>query len=270
MSEITAFLMVKNEEELLPACLDSLAGCIDRIEVLDTGSSDGTRALLAARAAAPEGPPLDWAATTFRGFGPTRQQSLERVRTPWALWIDADEIVSPELARRLRELRASGELDRHQAWRIRRVARVLGRTMKQRNLANDRVLRLFRTDLGRISDSVVHEGVSLPAGASVGWLAEPLWHDTMIRWRDYLAKVDHYTTLDAERRLRDPSWFHLATGGPLTFLRNYVGRGGVRDGWPGLVWAATSAWSTWLLDWKLLRGAGRGPKSADRRSRRRP
>jgi len=257
MGAITAFLIVKNEARRLPDCLDSLAGCVDAIVVLDTGSTDGTTGYLARRANAPDGPPLIWDRVPFRGFGPTRQAALERVTTPWALWIDADETVSPALAGRLAALHRTGELGRHDAWRIRRPARVLGRVMTQRNLANDRVLRLFRTDFGEITPTPVHEGLTLPVGATIGEIDEPLIHDTMVSWRSYLAKVQHYTTLDARRRLRDPSWLHLLTGAPAAFLRNWLGRGGWRDGWPGLVWALTSAWSVLLLDWKLLRGAGR-------------
>lgn len=256
---ITAFLIVKNEEDLLPRCLDSLTGCVDRILVLDTGSTDGTLDYLARRAVAADGPPLAWDQVAFRGFGPTRQEALDRVTTAWAFWIDADETVSSALHGRLVDLRRSGELAAHDAWRIRRPARVLGREMTQRDLANDRVLRLFRRDRGRISDSLVHEGLDLPPDASVGWLPEPLLHDTMIRWRDYLAKVDHYTTLDAERAVRRFSWIHLATGGPVAVVRNYLARGGIRDGWPGLVWAVTCAWSEWLLDWKLLQRHRRRP-----------
>ena len=42
MSKITALLMVRNEEELLPRCLASLAGAVDRVLLFDTGSDDGT------------------------------------------------------------------------------------------------------------------------------------------------------------------------------------------------------------------------------------
>lgn len=256
MTAITAFLIVKDEERALPACLDSIDTCVDAIVVLDTGSTDGTCDYLARRAARAEGPPLSWDRVPFTGFGPTRQLALDRVTTPWALWLDADETVSPSLAAALQQLRRDGRLGDHDAWRLRRASRVLGHVMRQRNLARERVVRLFQPATARITPTPVHEGVELPTSASIGDIDAPLWHDTLVSWREYLAKVDHYTTLDAQRQIRPASWLHLLVGTPAAFLRNYVGRGGIVDGWPGLVWAVTSAWSSCLLDWKLLRARG--------------
>lgn len=46
MNSITAFMIVKNEEELLPRCLGSLVGLVDELMILDTGSTDGTLDIL--------------------------------------------------------------------------------------------------------------------------------------------------------------------------------------------------------------------------------
>jgi hypothetical protein len=42
---ISLCLMVRNEEEALPGCLQSAADLVDEIIVVDTGSTDGTREL---------------------------------------------------------------------------------------------------------------------------------------------------------------------------------------------------------------------------------
>jgi glycosyltransferase involved in cell wall biosynthesis len=250
---ITAFSIVKNETANLEACVESLRGCVDRVAIFDTGSTDGTCELLARLAKRADLPPLSWDRLPFEGFGPTYQLALERVETPWALKIDADEQISPQLAERLRALRASGDLAKHDAYYIRRRNRVFGHPMRQSNLANERLLRLFRTVCGSISPTPIHEGIVLVPGARVGEIDAPLWHDSMRSWRAYLAKVDHYTTLDAARGVRPPSVLHLVCGPPTAFVLDFIGRGGIRDGWPGFVWALTKAWSIGLRDWKLLR-----------------
>ncbi len=250
---LTAFLIVRDEEALLPRCLASLAGVADEVAAIDTGSRDGTRDVLAAAAASGRFRRFDWTERPFTNFGALRQASLALVQTTWALWIDADEALSPALRLRLRELRRRGELATCDGWEIQRVNRVLGRVMTGRNLSGQHILRLFRAEGARFSDSLVHEGIVLPAGSRVGRLREPLLHEAMTSWRAYLRKVDLYTTLDAASGAKPFRPLHLLTTGPLTFLRHWLGRGGWRDGWPGLVWAATSAWGAVLRDCKRAR-----------------
>lgn len=275
MDGITAFLIVRDEERTLPRCLDSLAGVADEVVVLDTGSRDGTPAVLAAEAARGRFRRFRWRAAPFAGFGPTRQAALDLVETEWALWLDADEALSPALRARLAALRGGGAgapsragdegdvphgangptagLAACDGWEILRLNRVLGRVMRGRNLAGQYCLRLFRTARGRLTADAVHEGIVLAPGARVGRLDEPLLHETMPAWRPYLAKVDLYTTLAVAAETRQFNALHLLFAWPSTFLRHYVGRGGWRDGWPGLVWAATSGWSSLLRDLKRAR-----------------
>lgn len=254
MSSITAFLIVKNEETLLPRCLESLRGVVEELAVLDTGSSDGTLAVVEKESARGHFRRVQLGHHRFRDFGSARQACLDLVNTEWALWIDADEMLSPLLRARLLEMKQGGHLADHPGWEIHRVNRVLGRVMKSPALAGNFVLRLFRTGLGRLNDSLVHEGIVLTEGATTGRIEEPLLHDTMTDWRAYLHKVCRYTTLEvAAPRDRRFNPLHLLVTGPHVFLKGYVVRGGFRDGWPGLVWWAVSTWYWVLRDIKRLR-----------------
>lgn len=44
MPSISLCMIVKNEERNLPRCLDSVQDLVDEIVIVDTGSSDATRA----------------------------------------------------------------------------------------------------------------------------------------------------------------------------------------------------------------------------------
>ncbi len=247
-------MIVRNEEVLLPACLASLAGVADELVILDTGSEDGTIALLEAESTAGRFERVRWQPHEFRDFGSARQACLDLVETEWALWMDADETLSPALREALMDLRGAG-LEGSDAWELHRVNRVLGRVMKGRNLTGQYVLRLFRSKRGRLTDSLVHEGLELDPDCLIGRIEPPLFHDTMPSWRPYLRKVDLYTTLDVAGSDRSFSPFHMMFTGISAFWRQYIARTGIRDGWPGFVWAATSAWSATLRDWKLMKRA---------------
>ena len=47
MITISLCMIVKNEEQVLSRCLDSLAGLMDEIIIVDTGSCDRTRGIAA-------------------------------------------------------------------------------------------------------------------------------------------------------------------------------------------------------------------------------
>lgn len=83
---VSAAMIVRDEQHFLPGCLASLAGRVDEIVIVDTGSSDDT--LTIARSA-PDVRLLrhDWTGD----FAAARNLGLEAVKTDWVLYIDADE-----------------------------------------------------------------------------------------------------------------------------------------------------------------------------------
>lgn len=82
---ISAALIVKNEESLLPECLDSLKGIVSDIVVVDTGSTDNTKSIALSKGARVYDYP--W----HDDFSAARNESLRHCRGQWILVIDADE-----------------------------------------------------------------------------------------------------------------------------------------------------------------------------------
>ncbi|MEZ5978114.1 MAG: glycosyltransferase [Planctomycetota bacterium] len=86
-------LIVRDEVDLLPACLESARPHVDEIVVVDTGSRDGT--LDVARAAGARVVELAWT----DDFAAARNASLAAASGDHALVIDADERVADTSAR---------------------------------------------------------------------------------------------------------------------------------------------------------------------------
>lgn len=84
---ITAALIVKNEASRLEQCLASVRPLVDAIVVVDTGSTDDTPAIARRLGATVIDEPWQ------DDFARHRNTALDAVRTPWALVIDADEVV---------------------------------------------------------------------------------------------------------------------------------------------------------------------------------
>jgi len=82
---LTISLIVRNEEQSLGRCLDSVQGLGDEIVVVDTGSTDGTREVAAGRGARVFDFP--WC----DDFAAARNETLRHATGRWVLWLDADE-----------------------------------------------------------------------------------------------------------------------------------------------------------------------------------
>jgi glycosyltransferase involved in cell wall biosynthesis len=96
-------MIVKNEENYLPGCLDSVKGLVDEIVIVDTGSSDSTIEIARKYGAIIiEFPWND-------DFAAARNESLRNCSGEWILYLDADERLTPDSAKNLRNyLLASG------------------------------------------------------------------------------------------------------------------------------------------------------------------
>jgi glycosyltransferase involved in cell wall biosynthesis len=85
---VAATMIVRNEQNFLPACLESLQGRVDEIIVVDTGSTDNSIDI-----ASRYGARLLHHAWE-RDFAAARNMALDAVSCPWVLYIDADERLS--------------------------------------------------------------------------------------------------------------------------------------------------------------------------------
>lgn len=90
---ISACLIVKNEEDNLDACLDSLSGIVDEIVVVDTGSSDRSEEI--ARNHGAKVGRFEWC----EDFSAARNHSIDLATGDWILWIDADERLTQDSKR---------------------------------------------------------------------------------------------------------------------------------------------------------------------------
>lgn len=84
MKTISLVMIVKNEEVALPACLASVASLVDDYVIVDTGSTDGTRAIIARYTTAVYERPFD-------DFVTAKNHALGLARGDYILFMDADE-----------------------------------------------------------------------------------------------------------------------------------------------------------------------------------
>jgi hypothetical protein len=91
-------MIVKDEEEMLPGCLEAVRPFVDELIVVDTGSTDRTVEIAASFGARVLHFPWNGS------FADARNVSLEAATGDWVMYLDADEHLVPEDGPMLREL----------------------------------------------------------------------------------------------------------------------------------------------------------------------
>lgn len=235
MPRLSAIIITQNEAGNIADCLDTLAFCDERI-VVDGGSTDRTVQIAQDKGARVVSHP-------FEGFGAQKEYARSLAAGDWVLSIDADERVSPALAREIGDaIAGTGAI----AYELPRRSTFCGRPMNHSGWFPDYVLRLFRREAGLFSDDIVHERVICQG--KVARLNEPLTHHPVLRIEDALSRMDRYSTAGAEQLLAKGRRVTFMSGifhGLWTFFRTYILRAGILDGREGFLLAAANAEGTY-------------------------
>lgn len=241
---ITACLIVQNEQEHLPAALDSVAFC-DEVVVVDGGSSDRTVEI--ARAAGARVIENPWP-----GYAKQRNVALDAAGGDWIIEVDADERVSPRLRASLEEMLAappSGVALALCPLRHRFLGRLIGLSAKYPAYRS----RIFRPGAYRHDERrEVHEGVEPRERPVV--LEGDLEHELAHGLGEALSDMLAYARLES-RHVTPPAARGYVTGilvRPLAKLlyRTVVDQGW-RDGWRGILKIALDVVSDALV-WVLV------------------
>jgi tetratricopeptide (TPR) repeat protein len=173
--KVSLTMIVRDEQENLPGCLESAAGIFDEIVVVDTGSIDRTREIARAHGARV----IDFA--WIDDFAAARDAALGHATGDYAFWLDADETIDPGGREDLRALLDALEPNSAVAF----TARFYGHAVPDPGLYQDRLFPC-RADIrwtGRIHEvvwpSIRRAGLStLPSGAAVchAGYADPAVH----------------------------------------------------------------------------------------------
>ncbi len=242
MPKLSVTVITRNEAADISEALAS-AAFADEIVVVDSHSTDDTGAI--ARRYTDRVVVRDWP-----GYISQKNYAASIASHDWILSLDADERVTPALADEIRA-RLGGEPG-DAAYRIPRVTWHLGRWIRTTDWYPDHQLRLYDRRSAQWTGRYVHEGVSVRG--QVGRLRGELQHYAYRDIADHLETINRYTTLAAKQMHEDgrrAGLLQLAGHPPLAFLRNYLARGGVRDGVPGFIISSMNAYYVFLKFAKL-------------------
>lgn len=271
-AKLSVVLATFNEEKNLPACLDSVKAITNDIVIVDGSSTDNTVEIAkryGAKVIVTDNPPI---------FHINKQKALEKASHEWILQLDADERISPALAKEIQKILTMSEKDleeyqkslpdrglflRHQklledrdgkientgaynAFFIPRLNYFLGKFLRYGGVYPDGVIRLVRKGKAHFPCKDVHEQIAVQG--RVGWLQNPLYHYDSPTFARYIQRNNRYIDLLAselkkERVGKNPFiMIKYILFLPIHwFVLTYGRHKGFLDGWQGFVFAFFSA-----------------------------
>jgi glycosyltransferase involved in cell wall biosynthesis len=248
-STLSCCIIARDEESNISGCLTSVSFAQERLVVVDSRSSDATADIareLGARVL--EHP--------YQGNIEQKNFALAQAKGEWILSLDADERITESLAREIRALLAAPPAG-VDGYEINRVTYHLGRWIRHGDFYPDWQLRLVRRGTGEWAGVNPHGRVQL--SGRVRRLRGECEHHSYRDLADQIDRIQEFSRIQAHAsrakgrpvRIRD-----MILRPPARFLRAYLFKRGFRDGVPGFVIAAATAFHVFLKyakQWELDR-----------------
>jgi glycosyltransferase involved in cell wall biosynthesis len=243
MQSISVAIVACNEAENIRRTLASVAWA-DEINLVDSGSTDQTVEIAKSFGARVF-------CESWKGYGPQVNSALDKCTCDWILNLDADEWLTPELTSEIQALLSSEPI--YAAYMVPRLNWIFGRWMRHGGLYPDHKLRLFRRGVARLREDT--EPHATPkTQAPIGKLKNHMLHLQYPTVQYYIEHMQRYSTATIPLFLHlgrtSDSFFAFVANTvfnpALTFIKNYIFRGGFLDGREGLIFHLNhSAYVNW-------------------------
>lgn len=238
--KLSAIVIAKNEEARIDRCISSLSFA-DEIIVVDNGSTDRTKEIARKKGADVV------EAKGLHDFAKLRNTGKEKAHGDWFLYIDADEVVTPQLAKEIQNVTRPPD-----SYAIYRKNFYLGQPWP----FEEKILRLFHTSALKEWYGELHESPRVKG--EVGTLHAPLLHDTHRTLEEMVVKTNEWSKIEALLRLRSGHppvvWWRFLRVMLTAFFDSFVWQGGWRAGavgWIESIYQAFSIFITYAKLWEL-------------------
>ncbi|MDQ7005529.1 MAG: glycosyltransferase family 2 protein [Ghiorsea sp.] len=225
MPDISVVMITKNAERKLEQCLASLSS-FPEVIIYDNGSTDNTLDIAA------KFPNVKIFEGEFFGFGETKKHASTLASHDWVFSLDADEVVSVELAKELQSI----NLDTQSCYQVRRDNYYRGKHIKCCGWYPEYIVRLYHRGVTNFSHAKVHETIE-SKGLHIKKLHAPIEHYSFDSVADFLVKIQSYSEIYAND-MQGKKQVSVLAGvgrGLFAFIKSYFFRKGMFCGFEGLV-----------------------------------
>jgi glycosyltransferase involved in cell wall biosynthesis len=240
--KLSVIIPCYNEENNITQCLESVTWA-DEILVVDSFSTDKTVEI--ARKYTDRILQHEYINSAAQ-----KNWTIPQALHDWVLIVDSDERVTPELCNEITTLLAQAPLK--DGYWIRRKNFLFGKEIRHSGWGADSVLRLFRKDLGRYQEKRVHAEVELINTQMLGGYLEHLSVSSLTDWVNKINRYSSWKARDKYEQGTTAPIVHMILRPPVRFIKDYILRLGLLDGWRGFLISALSAFAELVMAAKVV------------------
>jgi glycosyltransferase involved in cell wall biosynthesis len=240
--KISAIIITRNEGSRIASCMESVKWADDVI-VIDNGSSDDTVVIAIKQGAVV-------LKTDIHDFSKIRNLGAESTKGEWLLYVDADELVTPQLREEI--LTIVNEKHKEVAYFISRQNYYLGALWPTR----DGMVRLIQKSSLIKWEGIVHEHAIV--SGETGKLMNYFIHNTHRTLVEMVIKTNEWSAYEAKLRFDKShppiSWWRLLRVMITAFFVSFFQQGGWKAGtvgWIESIYQAFSIFITYAKLWEL-------------------
>jgi len=244
MPQISAVIITYNEERNIERCLKSLKGVADDIVVVDSFSTDCTKAIC-------EKNGVRFVQHKFEGFIEQKNWAITQAKFPHILSLDADEALSEKLKSAILEVKENWLYD---AYFFNRLTNYCGKWIRHTGWYPDRKLRLCDSRKGAWGGENPHDKYILQVGATQKFIEGDLLHYSYYTITEHISQVNKFTDISSREiflKRKKASLLKIIFKPVWKFLRDFIFKLGFLDGYYGFVISAVSAFATFTKYLKL-------------------
>lgn len=231
--QLSVVIITLNEENNIRRCIESARPVADEIVVVDSGSVDNTRQICEQLGAKV----FDH---FFHGYGEQKSFAVRMASYDHILSLDADEVLSNELADSIKQIKTSWNRD---SYAFNRITNFCGQWIMHGEWYPDKVLRLFDRRKARWKGTI-HEKVFPDNPGQIGCLKGQLLHYSYHSMEHFSQKTEQYAMLEAldlfQKKVH-PGAYHFYIKPAYRFFSAYILRKGFMDGSAGYTIAKMTA-----------------------------
>lgn len=243
--KLSVVIITLNEEHNIGECLASAWQVADEIIVVDSYSMDNTKAICLGRG-------VKFFENEFQGHIQQKNYAVTLANYDHILSLDADEVLSEDLAASINEKKNNWQKD---AYYLFRRSHYCGKFINYGDWYPDRKIRLFRKNAGEWSGTNPHDTYILEDGKTLGKLHGDLYHYTFNTVAEHITQANKFSGIGAReliKRQAKVNVFTLIFHPAWRFIRSYILRLGFLDGLRGYSIAVIIGVETYLKYLKVM------------------
>lgn len=246
MIQLSTVVITFNEEKNIARCIDSVLKVSDEVIVIDSYSTDNTKKICIDKN-------VKFVEHKFENYIEQKNWALSQTKYNYVLSLDADEAIDNELETEILKIKNNWQSD---GYFINRLTNYCGKWIYFGGWYPDRKLRLFDKTKCKWGGVNPHDKIEFNAkNPKLEKLNGKILHYSFYTIEDHKTKIKKYSEIAAKAYLLNGikgSYLKIVINPTVKFIKTYILKLGIFDGYYGWKIATLSAFETYLKYKKLI------------------